>query len=626
MHMNKYLRILAGAIAELFLWVVPAVFFLSAYVLYFNGPDSSIAPHLKLIGSMALAWLGLRLAVEHLDPGRFIKVTFQVLYSLGLVFLLLYYAMILIGLSNWGRVPTLRLLEVYFHQWRELVAVLDAPVLVVPLTLAVIFTIVFLLVRLTHSRLRWPQRFATFARFRMSLVLAVGGLVPFGVLAFETYDAVDNHSGEPVMLSLNAGLDADDTQSNQSEGARQWDKREAEAAASYRPGVLAAPRNVILIVSDALRADHLSALEYPRPTTPFLDSLAAAGRFALIQHIQSVCAESYCGLMGIARSRFVHEFSRASLTLQQALARHGYRIQLILGGDHTNFYGLSEALGPADLYWDGSMSGTYVNDDRGVLDRVSQLANWDGKPEFLQLHLMSTHGLGLRQESFVQFEPARNYYRHWPGANDMSGRQAAVNYYDNGVLQFDATVKALLEILQQRGYLDDAVVIITGDHGEMLGEHDQYTHAHGVYHPVLDIPLMMLRYGYTGSEIAPRDFASQVDIAPTVLQELGLPVPAGWSGTGLQNPLLRDFLYFQQGGDVGLFDLRDTGRVWKFWMDMSSENSFAFDATRDTDEAQNLIGEVPTRLRSDWMIRLLPAGVTIGERALSDPLAGPDKR
>ncbi|MDH4048973.1 MAG: sulfatase-like hydrolase/transferase [Gammaproteobacteria bacterium] len=613
--MNRRLQVVLPIVAELLLWLLPAVAFLGVYVLYFNGPDAAVGPHLKLVGSMAFAWLGLRLLVEHSKPGRFTETAFQILYSLGLVFLLLYYVMILIGLGSWGRVPTWRLVAVYFDQWRELLAVLDAPVILVPIILGAIFALVFLLVRAAHARLRWPQQFAQFARWPVSFVLAACGLIAFATFALETYAAVDRHSGEPIMLSLNSGIGAQAAQSNPS-GAKLLDKREAEAAAAYRPGVLGPPRNVILIVGDALRSDHLGVLQYSRPTTPYLDSLAKAGRFALMQRAYSVCAESYCGLMSIARSKFVHEFSRESLTLQQVLARHDYRIGLILSGDHTNFYGLSEALGPTDLYWDGTMGNAYVNDDRAVVERVSELPDWDGKPTFLQLHLMSSHGLGQRHDEFVQFTPATNYYRRWTGASEEKRRIEATNFYDNGILQFDATIKALLETLQDLRYLENAVVVITGDHGEMLGEQGHYTHAETVYAPVLDIPLLILRFGYTGPAIMPRAFASQVDIAPTLLQELGLPVPDSWSGSGLRNPMTREFSYFQQAMDIGLFDLREPERVWKFWTNIDSQKAFAFDAMQDPAESRNRIAELPANLRSEWMLQLVPAGVSTMDLAL----------
>lgn len=612
--MSKSASIYTAVAAELLLWLLPMSCFLAAYVIQFNGPIDSVVPHVKLIASLAFAWMGLRLVIEHAGAPQSIRAGFQLLYSLALASLLVYYAVVLVGLDSWGRVATWKMIKVYIGQWRELMAVLDMPPPVLPILLGVILVGAFLLVRVLHARLPWPRLFADFARLRMSIVVAVAGLVLMGVTAVETLAGVNDQSGEPVMLSLNPGLGIELTQNNQSEGARLLDKREADAAAAYQPGELAASRNVILIVGDALRSSRMSLFGHSRKTTPYFDGLAQAREFAIAQPVYSVCAESYCGLMSIARSKFVHEFSRASLTLQQVLARHGYRISLMLGGDHTNFYGLSDALGPAELYWDGSMSSRYVNDDRAVIEQAAGLPDWDGQPAFLQFHLMSTHGLGQRQDEFMQFDPARNYYRRLMGADEDTRRTWATNFYDNGMLQFDATVKDLLATLEQNGYLDDALVIITGDHGEMLGELGLFGHAAGVRGPVLDTPLLMLRYGYEGRALEPRAFASQVDIAPTVLQELGLPIPPSWTGVGLHTEVSRDFLFFQQGQEIGLLDLRDQQRVWKYWTDLESEASFAHNITLDPEESQNLVNEVPAQLRSEWMLQLLPASNTLAAR------------
>ena len=60
--------------------------------------------------------------------------------------------------------------------------------------------------------------------------------------------------------------------------------------------------------------------------------------------------------------------------MQQVLKLHGYRIHMILGGDHTNFYGLKELYGNVDTYFDGSQAPEYFkNDDRLVVDRTKAL-------------------------------------------------------------------------------------------------------------------------------------------------------------------------------------------------------------------------------------------------------------
>ena len=131
---------------------------------------------------------------------------------------------------------------------------------------------------------------------------------------------------------------------------------------------------------------------------------------------KSVCAESLCGLRAIASSRPRHLFPSNPLALHKILRLHGYRINLILGGDHTDFYGLKETYGAVDNYVDGTdQSNRYVNDDLLVLDFVSKLPAYDhSRPMLFQFHLMSSHDLGNRVDTPV-FEPATNYYACPPG-------------------------------------------------------------------------------------------------------------------------------------------------------------------------------------------------------------------
>ena len=191
----------------------------------------------------------------------------------------------------------------------------------------------------------------------------------------------------------------------------------------------------------------------------------------------------------------------------------------------------------------------------------------------------------------------------------------ARNFYDNGVLQFDETVHELLSVLDAHGYLRDAVVVITGDHGELLGERGHYEHAKTVLQGVLDIPLLLIRYGYSGEPIPPPRLASQIDIAPTILRELALPVPEAWSGSALQNGVTRPFSYFQQGTEVGLFDLRDGSALWKYWRNVRSGVEEAYRLDLDPDEQRNQIEAVPAELHRQWLRETLPGTTAVSGAA-----------
>lgn len=174
-----------------------------------------------------------------------------------------------------------------------------------------------------------------------------------------------------------------------------------------------------------------------------------------------------------------------------------------------------------------------MNDDQLVVERVRMLHQWNGEPQMFQFHLMSSHGLGKRQEEFWIWRPARYSY----SGGKLSGNAVVpelVNYYDNGIRQFDHGVKGI------------------------LGEHNLIGRAKPVHESALRVPLVMFRYGYeSSSDIAGSVAGSQVDVAPTTLHELDMPPPSSWSGQLLQKkPFDRTFAYFQQGLRVDLLDYR----------------------------------------------------------------------
>jgi glucan phosphoethanolaminetransferase (alkaline phosphatase superfamily) len=606
MPVHRRVKAAGLLVLELALWLAAAGSFLAVYVLRFDAPMTAVAPHLLHIGALALMLMSLRLLAAKVGSAA-LRASVTGVYALCALALLLYYAAMLVALMSWGRVATWGLLKTYALQWRALLDVLAVPAWMaqVALLLAVLLAVWF--ARTLLRRLTWPSDLAAPLGYVsvLGLLLFAASLTAFRT--YEIFEALDVRNAEPLMMSFNPWAGTTATQSNRTEGARALDRSEAEQARNYVAGPVQHPRNVILIVGDALRGERLSLFGNPRRTTPYLDRLAAEGAFAYAQRINAVCAESYCGLMGIARSKFAHQFSSQSLTLQRVLQRHGYRIRLILGGDHTNFYGLADALGPADDYWDGSQSGDYVNDDRSVIEQAAALPAWEGAPNFIQFHLMSSHGLGRRREEFVQFAPFRNYYSKVAFQGEDTEKQAwARNFYDNGLMQFDTVVRELLETLKARGYLDNAIVLITGDHGEFLGEHGRFSHANGVYQPALDVPLLVLRQGYTGPAMDNATPASQVDIAPTVLHELGLVAPRGWVGQPLQLPRQRGFLFYQQGREAGLLDLRQPRQRWKFWKNIHDGSEYAFELGSDPGEANNRIENVESRLRSEWLFELLP--------------------
>ncbi|MET0333058.1 MAG: sulfatase-like hydrolase/transferase, partial [Rhizobacter sp.] len=330
------------------------------------------------------------------------------------------------------------------------------------------------------------------------------------------------------------------------------------------------------------------------------------GVMRLASSVLAVCNESACGLQALASSRYLDGHAETPLTLHEVLKKHGYRVHLVFSGDHRNFYGIDRIYGPIDSYFDGSFQkARYVNDDRLVFDRLRDFAPWDGVPTLFQFHLMSTHALGERFAETPAYGPGTNYTgTRWTSAEEMP--RLATNFYDRGVLQMDAVVSTLLSQLEERGYLKDAVVVITGDHGESLGERGHFSHAHSVWEEALRVPFIVLAFG--NADPGPLNGGpalSQIDIAPTVLRMLDMPQPATWQGSPVQAPIQRRFIRFQQGDQVGLVDTASRDARYKHWIDTRDGRAYTFNLTTDPAERIDVTSKVPLSLRQQWRDELL---------------------
>ena len=314
-------------------------------------------------------------------------------------------------------------------------------------------------------------------------------------------------------------------------------------------------KHVILIVSDALRADRMGIYGYQRPTTPFLSSLFAAGRLHRVEMALSTCSESYCGIASILASRPFHEVSSHNHKLHSLLRRVGYRVTFFLTGDHRAWNYLSEFYGPdVDAMYDYSTLGpAALTDDEPGFAALSAMPSDQGTPQFLYFFLMSSHMAGTKLPAYDRYRPAAldtarlfEFWNELAGTQRIDGRITAAtivnadvlarisNRYDNGVLQTDGAIERLFGLLRAKGYLQDALVVILGDHGEGLGEHGHIGHTRYLYQEDIRVPLLI--YDTEGVTYRNRSFATHIDVAPTILKRLGLPVPGGWRGQSLLEP------------------------------------------------------------------------------------------
>ena len=601
-------------LAELLFWYSIPTLFLLFYLHMSPATVQAVVPHYLVFTAPLATVLLTRVLVARLSPGstgsRFIA---AILIAALLESLIIYYTLVLVGLRSWGGVVAWGVIPTAFVQAPQLGDALGIPAVVtkclVPFTCGALVALAWVYLK----RFDWTAAAAGKVSLSTCAIMVASG---FGILAVETYEfylTPWTQESEPVSLTLFPQADAQELEGHHMDRltAKNIDAQEDAARAAYVAGTGSDRKNVVLIVVDALRPDHMGVYGYNRDTTPNLDRLHKEGILRVVNGTHASCGDTICGLLSLVGSKFPRRFSFHPFTLQQVLSRNGYRIHMVLAGDHTNFYGLQSYYGAVDTFADGTLAekqGYFINDDQFLVDHIAAMPDWDGVPVMFQFHVMSTHILRMTEKAPGPFQPAKRYllrsgHDTGPGAiHDAT----ATNFYDNGVVRTDAVIADLLATLQRKGYLKNALVVITADHGESLGEHGLFSHTNSVREQLLRIPLLLISYGYSPQRDTPtRQFPSQVDIAPTVLAECGLPAPRTWSGRALQDPGQPDFTYFEQKLDVGLIDHRDPTGVLKYWVNTETGREHAFNLSRDPAENVDVLGNIPADLRQQWRLQAL---------------------
>jgi arylsulfatase A-like enzyme len=355
---------------------------------------------------------------------------------------------------------------------------------------------------------------------------------------------------------------------------------QAAAAAVAALGLLAGggcgreplhPRHVFLITVDTLRADHLSAYGYPRPTSPNLDRLAADSTFfarAITQWpktgpaFAALFTGQYPLTTGLTHHAALH-LPEGYLTLAEMFQEQGFTTLAVVSNGvlstelgwnagfdefHETWAAFPQADDSPRAYRD-TMNARRVNE----LAFAMLAAHRHDPRLFVWIHYSDPHTPYLLPPGVEDPFAGDALYRgdeavevENPGAVLFDGHQDLKFYvaqYDANVLLVDAEVHKLLAEATRLGLVDDTCVVFTADHGESLGEHDYYLeHGRLPYNVTAHVPLL-IHETYRprgGARIAQP--VELVDLYPT-LRDLVAP---GKEVPGLEGKSLMPFL--RQGG------------------------------------------------------------------------------
>ena len=373
--------------------------------------------------------------------------------------------------------------------------------------------------------------------------------------------------------------------------------------------------NIVVVVVDALRPDHLGCYGYGRPTSPNIDRLA--GRGCLFENAISQAPWTKASFASLLSSRYPHQHGvvgwesvmpESLVTLQEVLAEHGYHTHAVI-----NMYGIAGEYGITKGMNHVSAADKLEREAAQVTADALSLIETARRPFLMLIHYFDVHWpyrppegytdlvCGGEAADLLDFRLAR--YRE--GFTKPSGEIIArdLMLYDACIRYVDSEIGRLIAFLESTGLSDETLVVITADHGEAFWEHGFGSHGANLYDEALRVPLII---AYPGFGPEARHISSQVamvDLLPTLVEVSGARDKVPREGTSLL-PLLEGAVRPQNASaslpagmtlcESTLKRLPDTrclrtGR-WKLILEPTTMLTELYDLGDDPGETVNLSG------------------------------------
>jgi arylsulfatase A-like enzyme len=280
--------------------------------------------------------------------------------------------------------------------------------------------------------------------------------------------------------------------------------------------------DLVLVSVDALRADHVSAYGYARPTTPNLDALATEG---------TLFTSAYCPTPHTSysiTSMMTGKYMRPLLALGLGEDSETWAQDLRVYGWRTAAF-----FPPAVFFIDQDRFRRFEDESLGFEYAKKEFADPPLREEQVKGYLQSAPADKPLFMWVHFFEPHEPYVEH-PEHAFAGGASPDVDAYDGEIATADDGIGRVVRAV--RAARPGAVVIVTADHGEEFGEHGGRYHGTTVYEEQVHVPLVVAGPGVRkGARVAP--VVQTIDLLPTALSALGLPRPARLRGRDL-GPLL----------------------------------------------------------------------------------------
>jgi arylsulfatase A-like enzyme len=321
------------------------------------------------------------------------------------------------------------------------------------------------------------------------------------------------------------------------------------------------PPNILLVGIDSLRRDHMSGYGYHRLTTPHLDRFAQQGTLfenTISAHIPTTSAyASMLTGLDVFSTQVVALRHKGGLrpevaTLAEILKGEGYNTSCVGFTGNPSSRGFDTYLDYAGWgSWNEGRSPKAENLNAVAIPELTKLAK-KRAPFFLFLRHMDPHAPYLppapyerafyhgnetdpKNESMkpvMEFKPFCDFFASWmpPGITD---KEYVIAQYDGAVAYMDAAIQSIFTALEAQGLADNTIVVVNGDHGETLYEHDCYFDHHGLYECTLTVPLMLRYPGRVPAGLRVKGYNQHKDLVPTLLELAEIESDIAFDGRSL---------------------------------------------------------------------------------------------
>jgi arylsulfatase A-like enzyme len=316
------------------------------------------------------------------------------------------------------------------------------------------------------------------------------------------------------------------------------------------------PRNVLVLLVDTLRADHLSLYGYPRPTSPTLDALARDA--VVFERARSQAPCTFPSVNSLLTSRYPGHF------VGQGFANFAIPEGMPTAAELLKAHGIATFAASASRIVRATPSKTnpkggfgrgFDTFDETCVDKAAQCINqrffdflgrtW--RPFFAYLHYMEPHHPYAPPTTFnPRFADPTATGPTWalmgnpdpiekalaagrPAPGTPADLQMLVDHYDDEIAYWDTQLGALFAELDRRGLRRNTMIVLAADHGEMFLEHGDIKHCRKLFDTVTHTPLVVWLAGTGGRHVETP--VQNVDVLPTILDVLGVETP-GWTPHG----------------------------------------------------------------------------------------------